>query len=119
MPQKQRVINKLTHIKNGNFNFKIIQWNKGPSHLINSIDNIINLIQTHQPHIFSLSEANITPQHNIDHLQIKDYTLTTLKLARSCLYVSSDIKFKRRKDLESNSNIWIQIYEPKKNLFFI
>ena len=45
-------------MKNGNHNITIINWNKGAAKLLNRINIIQNIIQTHNPHIIALHELN-------------------------------------------------------------
>ena len=72
------ISNKLIKSYNGNIDktgIKILSWNKGSSHLINTIDNIKQLIQDEKPLILAIQEANILPGHNLDDLKIEDYKL--------------------------------------------
>merc|ERR1711989_84483 len=51
--------NKLQHIINGNYYLNLVHWNKGNTLFNNKITQIDQLLNTYQPHILSLCEANI------------------------------------------------------------
>ena len=74
--------NKLQHIINGNHYLNLVHWNKGNTLFNNKITQIDQLLNTYQPHILSLCEANI--EKIINHTQNStyyDYTIEHTKMA--------------------------------------
>ena len=117
----QSKINKSQHILNGNIHstgITFLHWNKGPAHFHRKIDEVTHIINTHRPHIISLSEANITTNPLIQH--IKDYTILitlmsqTTHISRTALIIHNSIKYTRRHDLEDThtSTIWVELNIP-------
>ena len=48
----------------------LCHWNRGGSYLINSRNEIEQVIDQYRPHIFGISESNFYSKHNIDDVQI-------------------------------------------------
>ena len=58
---EQRNVNESSHINFGNIRPKsinILHWNKGNALFINKMDNILTIIQRHEPKIMIILEAN-------------------------------------------------------------
>ena len=101
--------------KNG---IKIVHWNKGPSFLENKMT-----------HIFGLSEANLFDHHDLNNVQLPDYTLHTcptlsnnqLKVSRVVVYTHSSLVVKPRPDLMNNniSAIWLEVGLPRKRKILV
>ena len=91
--------NKLAHMVNGNRSsrgkgFTCVYWNKGSAFLTNKMLDITTLVQEHKPHFLGLGEANFLSDHDINEVQIPNYTLhldssvynPDLKTARVAVY---------------------------------
>lgn len=52
---------------------KILFWNKGPSRLINKIQEVEVLANNHLPHILGLAEANLKQEDNETQYQLQGY----------------------------------------------
>ena len=111
--------NKIKHSENGNINKNLVlmNWNKGNSKFLHRIDTIRHIIQEHRPDIFAIQEANLSNSDDIRLAQVQGYYLETdqliqyKNLARTVMYISHDIKYKRLKELESKIEpvIWVEI----------
>ena len=99
-------------------NLKIISWNKGPSRVKNTINNLRHIVTTHKPHIMAIQEYNLTDTDDINQLNIPGYKieLDTLMeengIARTALIISDDIKYSRRLDMQNcnDSQVIITIH---------
>ena len=56
-------------------NLKIISWNKGPSMIKNTINNLRHIIAEHSPHIMAVQEFNMTDRDDINQLSIPGYKI--------------------------------------------
>ena len=100
----------------------LVYWNKGPSFLCNKQLDIESIVERHKPHVLGLGEANIREDHNLQDLQLQDYTLhidssitnPSLGLARVAVYTHKTIRVKRRHDLEDDTiaAIWLECGLP-------
>ena len=119
--------NKLAHITNGNRGqrgrgIKFIYWNKGPSILANKQQDLETILSTHKPHILGLGEANFRQDHNLEDVQLREYTLhldscvdnPDLGLARVAVYTHTSLRVKRRSDLEDSevAAVWLECGLP-------
>ena len=126
--------NKLAHLTNGYRNQRgkgitCIYWNKGSSFLHNKIHDIEDIIESHKPHVFGLGEANFHDDHDISHVQIKDYNLhldscvhdPELGVARVAAYTHKMLRVKRRVDLEDEkiASIWLECGLPNQKSILI
>ena len=99
---------------------KIVQVNKGDSYLYNRTEQINDILNEHKPHLMIINELNVHLNDNITKNSFGIYKLETDnlevvdKLSRTGILVHPDIKFKRRRDLESQgtSTIWLQLSHP-------
>ena len=63
-------LNKTQHITNGNYYLNLLHWNKGKTLFHNKTTDIDQILSIHNPHIFSLCEANIAKIiNNTKHTQ--------------------------------------------------
>ena len=119
--------NKDAHIYFGNRGQRgrgitLVYWNKGPSFLCNKQLEIESIVERHKPHVLGLGEANIRQDHNLQDLQLQDYTLhvdssianPSLGLARVAVYTHKALRVKRRHDLEDDTiaAIWLECGLP-------
>ena len=119
--------NKDAHIYFGNRGQRgrgitLVYWNKGPSFLCNKRLDIESIVERHKPHVLGLGEANIRQDHNLQDLQLQDYTLhidssmtnPALGLARVAVYTHKAQRVKRRHDLEDDTiaAIWLECGLP-------
>ena len=112
--------NKNAHIKNGNFTFKMLTWNKGNSKMTNKVDTISAMISEHKPKIVALQEVNFTVTQDLCDIQIPGYRLELDQQhakhgrSRSCIYIHESLKYTRRLDLESDeeTHVWITLHFP-------
>ena len=124
--------NFLARYTNGNkrqHGLKILHWNKGPSYLENKKSEIQTIVDKYHPHILGLSEANLYSWHDVDKVQLPDYTLYTcptlnnpsLKVSRIVVYTHSSLVVKLRPDLMDNtiSSIWMEIGLPGRGKILI
>jgi hypothetical protein len=123
--QSNEVSSKSIKIINGNIlrnnKLKIIQWNKGSSNLIGSIEEVEVLMQNESPDILTLSESMVLSTDNLDEIYIDGYqieqadTFTDLGISRSCVYIKSTVQYIRRRDLEGSpiSTVWIEVIVPR------
>ena len=94
-----------------------MNWNKGNSTMMHRIDTIRHIINEHKPDIFAIQEANLKSTDDIRLAQIQGYFLETdqliksKNLARTVMYISHQIRYKRLEELESKIEpvIWIEI----------
>ena len=125
-------VNFEAHYKFGNRTkgIKIVSWNAGSRFLQNKIEEFENVVNTYSPHIFGVSEANFKKTHDINSVQLENYTLflsetlqnPELEVSRVALYVHKDmIKPKLRTDLMNNSysSIWIELGLPRQKRFLV
>ena len=79
---------------------KIISWNKGSKFMINKMTEINLMLKKYNPHIFTMSEAQIR-KCDISKLKFDNYHLECDNLiknnhrARSCILIHKDIKYER------------------------
>ena len=77
--------NKYSKYTNGNrkhSGIRIYHFNKGNSHLNNRMHEIENIISSHRPHVLGISEANFFHNHDLDSVQIENYTFKQQKLSK-------------------------------------
>ena len=124
--------NFIARYTNGNrrqHGLRIVHWNKGPSHLVNKIDELKAIVQKYHPHILGLSEANIFRHHDPDKVQIPDYTIhlcptisnPQLEVSRVVVYTHSSLVVKMRPDLMDDkiSSIWMEIGLPGRSKILV
>ena len=112
-----------------NQGIRISHFNKGGSYLGNRVHEIENVINNHHPHILGISEANFFKDHDVDEVQIENYSLVTAKtidnsslnVSRVCVYLHNSIVAKIRFDLMNDtfSSIWIEAGLPNKRKILI
>ena len=95
----------------------------------NKMDEIGAIIQKHQPHILGLSEANYFQHHDLNKVQLPDYTLHTcptinnnqLKVSRVVVFTHNSLVVKARPDLmhDQISSIWLEVGLPMKKKIII
>ena len=118
----QRINNKLIKSINGNRNkfnkIKIMQYNKGNSNFSNHTHFFQNILEAHQPHIMCVSEANFKRKDREHYFNdFLGYKIETnlqyekIGVSRNCILIREGLKYKRRMDLEDETNcdIWIEI----------
>ena len=126
--------NKLAHIMSENRGqrgkgIKCIYWNKGPSFLTNKQQDIESIISTHKPHVLGLGEANFRHEHDLEDVQIRDYSLhldscmdnPQLGLARVAVYTHNSLRVKRRPDLEDDTvaAVWLECGLPNQHSILV
>ena len=100
-------------------------WRKGSSTITlfhNKTTDIDQILSLHNPHIFSLYEANIDTitndtlnnnylDYNIEHTKMS----ATTNCSRNALLIQNNIIYNRRYDLEDDltSTIWIEVKLPQ------
>ena len=105
---------------NGNLkssSLKLLHWNMGPSFLQNKIDHVKYILDTHKPHIFSLSEANYIISRNNHDLKVEGYNYEwtdqkcNYDISRQVVLIDNRLNYICRNDLESTHDctIWIEI----------
>ena len=129
-PEKQKYKNKFSTcskekiVKKGNNGSTFMWWNKGNSDIFNKMDEVELMIKKHNPKIFALMEANMSPECHSPALQIADFSLERDNLlnynirTRTAIYVSDSLSYKRRYDLEIPQLpfIWLEIKDsPSKS----
>ena len=116
----QKSKNKTIKTINGNFkikNLKLLLTNKGPAYFENKIDDMSYIIDKFKPDIMAISESNISKKNLTFKNNFSDYNFELNKMydnygfSRNALMVKEGISYKRRYDLENNTNcmIWIEI----------
>ena len=101
----------------GTFGIKLYHINKGNSHFKNKINDIQMEIQTHNPDIISLSEANLELNDKWSTSQFPDYRFlydslsSNIGWARQVALIKTHLPVTRRTDLETpnSSIIWFEI----------
>ena len=96
---------------------KIIIWNKGNGCFAAKKDELETIIQKHSPIIFGLMEANMAVDEFEPALQVQGYSLERDNLSkegirtRTAVYVSDQITYTRRLDLEIPNTplIWLEV----------
>merc|ERR1712080_529485 len=127
----QKNNNKINHMINGNkiknTKLNLLQFNKGSANFENKINNINEILQTHQPDVMCVSEANLNisklgicdkfPNHNIELNKMSKI----IDISRNIILIDNKLSYKRRYDLEDNNTctIWLQINIPKKKPILI
>ena len=124
--------NKTAHITHGNTGQRgkgvtCLYWNKGPSFLSNKMLDIATIIEEHKPHVLGLGEANFRHDHDVEDVQLQDYTLhldssvynPDLGMARVVVYTHNILRVKRRQDLEDDTvaAIWLECGLPNQRSF--
>ena len=103
----------------------LLQWNKGNAPFLNRMEDIVTMLETHKPQLFGISEANIHPNAHTPSMNIPGYSLETDRLpldkfrGQVAIYVTKDIKYKRRLDLEPPlmPMIWLEVeVQKEKNI---
>ena len=120
----RNLLAKITYGNRRDRGLKVLHWNKGPSFLHSKHTEIETIIESHKPHIFGLSEANLWKNHDPSLSQHPDYQLHTcstaenpdLGVSRVVVYTHNSVVVKRRADLENNtiSSIWLEVGLPNK-----
>ena len=113
----KKTLNKLAHIKNGNHNLTVLNWNKGSARLYNRINHLQHIIQKHKPHILAIHELNFQVNDDKADIAINGYNWEMDNLihkngrSRTALLIREDIRYSRRLDLEINndSHVWITV----------
>ena len=89
------------------------------------MEDIVTMLETHKPQLFGISEANIHPNAHTPSMNIPGYSLETDRLpldkfrGQVAIYVTKDIKYKRRLDLEPPlmPMIWLEVeVQKEKNI---
>ena len=91
--------------------------------------DISTIIEEHKPHILGLGEANFRHDHDVEDVQLQDYTLhldsslhnPDLGMARVAVYTHNILRVKRREDLEDDTvaAIWLECGLPNQKSFII
>ena len=118
--------NKSNKQANG---IKIAHLNKGPGFLGTKISDIEHAVSNLKPHILGISEANFFYGHDIEEVQLSEYSFhvcptisnKNLGYSRVVVYVHNSVVYKIREDLMSNnySSIWVQIGLPGKKQILV
>ena len=98
--------NFLARYQHGNkrrAGLKLCHWNKG--FLFNRISEIEQMVDEYKPHILGISEANLQSNHNLNDVQLEDYSLyladtlenPELNISRVAVYVHKRCCCKRKK----------------------
>ena len=125
------ILNKSAYIEDFNFlarythgnirgsGLRLCHWNKGGSYLVNSKNEIEQIIDKYRPHILGISESNFYSRHCIDDVKIDNYDLylaDTLKnpdlnVSRVAVYAHKDVVVEVRNDLKTDdvSSIWFEV----------
>ena len=124
--------NFLARYRHGNrrsSGIKLCHWNKGGAFLINSMNEIEQVITQHRPHVLGISESNFLAKHNIEDVQINDYNLIladtiknpNLNISRVAVYIHKDVVVKVRNDLmsENFSSIWLEVGLRRQKKFLV
>ena len=116
--------NKMNHISNGNIkgSLKLLHFNKGNSKLANKMDDILYIIGTHKPDLFSLQEANLDIKDipNIQGYNIEFSTLSpNYNISRTVVLIKEGINYSRRQEYEDTdiSSVWLEIILKKVSHF--
>ena len=114
--------------KNGkHWGYKLAHWNKGSAHFHNKLHEIAHILDTHKPHIFSISEANLhldrdTFTYNLHNYNIETDTMAQITdISRQALLIKKGIHYTRRHDLEHKDTctIWVEIHTANKKSFLV
>ena len=116
MPTKKQ-LNKIAHETNGNIikSLKISTWNKGNSHLINSINTLHQVVLENNPDIIGIQELNIRDTDNTDTLKIPGYHLITDNLinknglARAGILIKDSLNCQTRDDFTNKEDAHMAI----------
>ena len=101
--------------------------NKANSDLHSRIPEINSILSQHKPSFLVINELNLHHNDKISSKLFPGYTLvqdnlhlTNIK-SRTGILVDKNIKFSRRKDLESQeiSTVWLQLKQPNKKVLLI
>ena len=100
-----------------NKNFKFLLLNKRDADLKNQINNINNILNTHKPDFMVINELqkykyDTTSKYNFPGYKMEhDQLDITDGWSRTGILIKSNIKYKRRLDLEDSglSTVWIQV----------
>ena len=113
------------HSYNGNKNkthgYTIMHLNKGNALFATKLDDIKICILKNNPDILHIAEANYDFTNSGSHTDFPNYEFIQSELSniigysRNIIMVKTNVKYKRRKDLECYplSSIWLQIFPPK------
>ena len=117
--QKQRLRNKAMHSKNGNRNknknkthLKLLIVNKGNSNYCTNKNIMINLVETEQPDIMVVSEANLERENNNLDIDFKKYNVESKflgnnSLARIMVTIKKGITYERMSKYDNDVNAMI------------
>ena len=94
-----------------------MSWNKGSARYYNRIIEIQDIIIQNKPDIFSLQEANIKTEDDLNQYLIPGYQMEIDSLlekfgrARTITYIKNEIKYVRHKEMETEGEpvIWLKI----------
>ena len=94
---------------------RICHWNKSNSKLQSKMSEIKKLINIHKPHIFGISEANLSVNQDQTIVSIPDYKLyvgpsSQTGLIRLVVYVHKEVSSKLRPDLmdPTLNSVWLE-----------
>ena len=119
--------NRQQQSKGKQTGYNLAHWNKGNANFHNKLHDVLHIINTHNPHIFSISEANIHTNIDTSTYQLNNYSIETTSMAqitgisRQALLIKNNINYTRRHDLENNltSTIWVEIHTPNKKSILV
>ena len=122
---RSRNRNRIMHSYYGNrrktHGYTIMHINKGISYFNTKLSDIQLCLQTNNPDILHIAEANYNfniscVNSDFPHYEIIQSDLSEhIGYSRNIIMIKKDIKYKRRRDLESYplSSIWIEIFPPR------
>ena len=94
------------------------------NHIINKIDEISHILFSNNLDIFGVSESRLNVNNNDDEIQIPGYFAerrdsSFINHTGLCIYIKCDIRYTRRKDLESDEveSLWIELQLPGRSVF--
>ena len=100
--------------------FSIININKGDSGLQNRVPQILHLLDKYKPTLMCINELNLRKNDDITPGMFPNYKLeydnlrVTDDRSRTGILVHNDVKYHRRRDLETKglATVWIQVSQP-------
>ena len=112
-----------------NAGIKISSWNKGGGYLQNKMPEIKNILNSLDPHILGISEAELKSTQDQNLIQIDDYILHTcptitnpnLMTSRVVVYTHKSLVVKPRPDLmcDTFSSVWMEVGLPNHKKFLV
>ena len=102
-----------------NNNFKFLQINKNNSDITNKIDQINDILTEHKPDFMIINELQKQKNDTTSKYQFPGFIMDGW--LRTAILIKSDIKYKRRKDLETKgiASVWIQVGLPGMKQFLV